>query len=182
MCGVEVRRNRNTSGTLFYCMKTVEDAMTEDVLTCAPDEEVSVVARRLREKDVSGAPVVEDGRVVGVVSEADLLDLLDTKQEDANIWLPSPFEAIELPLRAFPWRDWAEKHGLLEETLQDVGATPVRKVMSKKPRTVSPSMPLDEAAGVMVRTGYNRLPVVRDDELVGIVTRGDVLDGMSGGS
>lgn len=162
-------------------MKTVEDVMTGDVLTCAPDDEVSVVARRLRENDVSGAPVVEDERVVGVVSEADLLDLLDTKQEDTNIWLPSPFEAFELPLRAFPWREWAEKHGLVKEALEDIGEKPVREVMTKKPRTVSPTTPLGEAAGVMVRTGYNRLPVVRDAELVGIVTRGDVLDGMSGG-
>lgn len=162
-------------------MKTVEEVMTADVLTCAPDEEVSSVARRLREKDVSGAPVVEDGRVVGVVSEADLLDLLDTKQEDTNIWLPSPFEAFELPLRAFPWREWAEKHGLLKQALEDIGEKPVRKIMTKKPRTISPTTSLDEAAGIMVRTGYNRLPVVRDDELVGIVTRGDVLDGMSGG-
>jgi len=162
-------------------MKTVEDVMTTDVVTCVPEEKVSVAVRRLREKDVSGAPVVDDGSVVGVVSEADLLDLIDTKQEDANIWLPSPFEAFELPLRAFPWREWAEKHGLLEEAVHDVGETAVREVMSKKPRTVTPTKPLDETAGIMVRTGYNRLPVVRDDELVGIVTRGDVLDGMSGG-
>jgi len=162
-------------------MKTVEDVMTADVLTCAPEDEVSVVARRLRENDVSGAPVVEDGSVVGVVSEADLLDLLDAKQEDTNIWLPSPFEAFELPLRAFPWREWAEKHGILKDALEDIGEKPVRKVMTKKPRTVSPTTPLDEATGVMVRTGYNRFPVVRDGELVGIVTRGDVLDGMSGG-
>jgi CBS domain-containing protein len=161
-------------------MKTVEDAMTADVVTCMPDEEVSVVARRLRENDVSGAPVVEDDDVVGVVSEADLLDLLDTKQEDTNIWLPSPFEAFELPLRAFPWREWAEKHGLLKETLHDVGETKVRDVMSKGPRTVTPTAALDEAAGVMVQTGYNRLPVVEEGALVGILTRGDALDGMSG--
>jgi CBS domain-containing protein len=162
-------------------MKTVEDAMTADVVTCTPDEEVSVVARRLRENDVSGAPVVEESDVVGVVSEADLLDLLDTEQEDKNIWLPSPFEAFELPLRAFPWREWAEKHGLLKETLHDVGETRVRDVMSKGPRTVTPTAALGEAAGVMVRTGYNRLPVVEEGTLVGILTRGDVLDGMSGG-
>lgn len=169
------------SGATRTGMKTVEDAMTTDVVTCAPDDEVSVVARRLRENDVSGAPVVDEERVVGVVSEADLLDLLDAKQEDTNIWLPSPFEAFELPLRAFPWREWAGKHGLLKESIEDIGEKPVRDVMSKKPRTVSPTTPLDEAAGVMVRTGYNRLPVVRDDELVGILTRGDALDGMSGG-
>ena len=168
-------------GATIERMKTVEDAMTTDVVTCTPDEEVSVVARRLRENDVSGAPVVKDDDVVGVVSEADLLDLLDTKQKDTNIWLPSPFEAFELPLRAFPWREWAEKHGLLKETLHDVGETQVRDVMSKSPRSITPTTSLEEAAGVMVRTGYNRLPVVSEGTLVGIVTRGDVLDGMSGG-
>ena len=155
--------------------------MTPEVVTCEPGEEVGVVARRLRENDVSGAPVVEDGEVIGVVSEADLLDLLDAKQEDTNIWLPSPFEAFELPLRAFPWREWAESHGLLKKTLEDVGEKPVREVMTKRPRTVTPTTALDEAAGVMVRTGYNRLPVVKDGALVGILTRGDALDGMSGG-
>jgi len=163
-------------------MKTVRDVMTTEVVTCSPDEEVSVVTRRLRKEGVSGAPVVENRKVVGVVSEADLLDLLEAGEENANIWLPSPFEAIELPLRAFPWREWAEKHGIVEETLTDIGETPVREVMSKRPRTVSPTKSLDEAAGIMVRTLYNRLPVVDENgELVGIVTRGDVLDGFSGG-
>ncbi len=156
--------------------------METDVVTCEPDERVSEVVKRIRESDVSGLPVVDDGEVVGVVSEADLLDLVDARQEEANIWLPSPFEAFELPLRAFPWREWLEKHDVVEEAVEDVGETPIREVMTSPARTVSTSVAVDEAAGVMVRKGYNRLPVVDEDgRLVGIVTRGDVLDAISGG-
>ncbi|MFW5929849.1 MAG: CBS domain-containing protein [Halobacteriota archaeon] len=163
-------------------MKTVADVMETDVVVCSPDDRAAEVARRMRENDVSGLPVVDGDKVVGVVSEADLLDLVDQAQEDSNIWLPSPFEAIELPIRAFPWRDWLERHDVVEETARDVGETAVEDVMSRPARTTSPSTSLDEAAAVMVRTRYNRLPVVEDSALVGIVTRGDVLDGISTGS
>ncbi len=166
-------------------MKTAADVMEADVVTCQPEEKVAVVVKRIREADVSGLPVVdEDGGVEGVVSEADLLDLVDTRQEESNIWLPSPFEAFELPLRAFPWREWLEKHDVIEEAIEDVGETPVEDVMNTPARTITPSTAVDEAAGIMVRTGYNRLPVVDPDSgrLVGIVTRGDALDALSGGS
>lgn len=53
--------------------------------------------------------------------------------------------------------------------------------MSKRPRTVPQTKYLGEAAGIMVRNGYNRLPVVNGDgELVGILTRGDAPGGFSG--
>lgn len=156
--------------------------METEVVTCEADERVGEVVKRIRESDVSGLPVVDDGEVVGVVSEADLLDLVDARQEEANIWLPSPFEAFELPLRAFPWREWLEKHDVVERAVEDVGETAIREVMTSPARTTSPSTAVDEAAGVMVRTGYNRLPVVDEDgRLAGIVTRGDVLDAISSG-
>lgn len=159
----------------------VSDVMVTEVVTCSPDEEASVVAKRLRESDVSGLPVVEDGGVVGVVSEADLLDLIDERQEDKNIWLPSPFEAIELPLRAFPWREWLDKHDLLKRTIRDIGELPVREIMSTDVVSVGPDTDAEVAAHKMVRHDVNRLPVVRDGELVGLVTRGDILEGVAGG-
>lgn len=158
----------------------VRDVMVRDVVTCGPDETASVVAKRLRENGVSGLPVVDDGLVVGVVSEADLLDLIDEHQEDKNIWLPSPFEAIELPLRAFPWREWLDKHDILKRTVRDIGEIPMREVMSGDVETVEPGEDVEEAAHLMVRHDVNRLPVVEDGELVGLVTRGDILDGVAG--
>jgi CBS domain-containing protein len=158
----------------------VRDAMETDVVTCAPDDVVSETVRRLREHDVSGMPVVDgDGALVGVVSEADLLDLIDERQEDSNIWLPSPFEAIELPLRAFPFRDWLEKHDLVKEELEDIGEIPIERIMSRDVATAAPGDSVEQASHVMIREAVNRLPVVEDGELVGILTRGDVLDGIA---
>ncbi|MDY7083004.1 MAG: CBS domain-containing protein, partial [Halobacteria archaeon] len=108
----------------------------------------------------------------------DLLDLIDERQEDKNIWLPSPFEAIELPLRAFPWKEWLEKHEIIKSTVEDIGATPVRKIMSDDVKNTEPDETVEEAAHTMVRFEVNRLPVVENGELAGIVTRGDIIQGL----
>ncbi|MDY6774877.1 MAG: CBS domain-containing protein [Halobacteria archaeon] len=157
----------------------VSEVMETDVVTASPDETVSEVARSLRENDVSGMPVVEDNVVLGVVSEADLLDLIDTKEEEKNIWLPSPFEAIELPLRAFPLREWLERHDIIEEELEDIGEMPVRDVMTRDVKTASADDTVEDASHLMVNYSINRLPVLDEDgDFVGIVTREDILEGI----
>lgn len=158
----------------------VRDVIKTDVVTCGPETKVSDVARMLRENGVSGMPVVEDGKVVGIVSEADVLDLIDERQEDENIWLPSPFEAIEIPLRSFSLRDWLESHDVIERAIKDIGEMPVREIMTKNVKKTRPNDDIEEAANLMVRHNVNRLPVVEDGELVGLITRGDVLRAVSG--
>ena len=157
----------------------VSEVMETEVVTASPDETVSEVAKRLREADVSGMPVVEDNVVLGVVSEADLLDLIDTKEEEKNIWLPSPFEAIELPLRAFPLKEWLERHDIIEEELEDIGEMPVRDVMTREVKTTSTGDTVEDASHLMVRHSINRLPVLDDEgDFVGILTREDILEGI----
>ena len=161
-------------------MTQVREIMVEDVVTCGVSDEVSAVARKIRENDVSGLPVVdEEDRVVGVVSEADLLSLIERHEEDKNIWLPSPFEAIELPIRAFPWKEWLEDHDIVKDAVEDIGSQPVSKIMTEKVRTVRPDDTIEKASHVMVSKGINRLPVVENGKLVGILTRGDIVQGLA---
>lgn len=157
----------------------VSEVMETDVVTAAPDDVVSETVRRLREHDVSGVPVVDGDALVGVVSEADLLDLIEERERDSEIWLPSPFEAIELPLRAFPFREWLEQHDLVREELEDIGEMPVERVMTRDVVSVAPDDTLAHASHLMSREDVNRLPVVDGKALVGIVTRGDVLEGIA---
>ena len=76
----------------------VKDVMNPDVVFCKPENTVREAAKILKENNISGAPVLEDGKLVGIVSEADLLELL-VIPEKGNLWLPSPFEIIEVPIR-----------------------------------------------------------------------------------
>ena len=65
------------------------------------------------------------------------------------------------------------------EAYDEIGRMPVKDVMSREVITIGPETPLNEAIVKMVRRGISRLPVVEKDELVGIVTRGDVIRGLA---
>lgn len=61
---------------------TAGEIMTTDVITCAPDEPVSTVTRRMLHREVRAVPVVEDGRVVGMLSRHDVMRLFDRPDEE----------------------------------------------------------------------------------------------------
>jgi CBS domain-containing protein len=135
----------------------VRDVMTNLVLTFRRNDAIGDATRRLSSNRVSGAPVVEDGRVVGVVSEADLL------RAYTSGGLRSPGMALPLfLLRATPPPKPA--------------AETVGEVMTEKVVTVGPEETVGRAAALLARHGVRRLPVVDDDGyLMGIVARADLV-------
>jgi CBS domain-containing protein len=135
----------------------VKDVMTEEVKTVAPDTPLKEVARVLTELGVSGLPVVDEGKVVGVVSEADIL----VKERGSN---PPRHGLVGLLF------DEGVDHGwkLQAETAGEAMTSPAI--------TIGALRPVTEAAGKMIDRKINRLPVVDDDgELLGIVTRADLV-------
>lgn len=135
----------------------VEDVMTPDVATARPDTPLLDVARLLVERAVSGVPVVdEDGTLVGVVSEADVLA--------KEVHEPHRAGALERILRRGPDRE-AERFD----------ARTAGEAMTSPAITVAPYAPITSAAERMTEHGVNRLPVVSRGELVGIVTRADIV-------
>ena len=150
----------------------VKDVMNSDVVSCRPDDEISNAAQLLKEHDISGLPVVEDGKVVGIVTEADVLKLLEVP-EHGGLWLPSPFEVIEIPIRELiNWED--TKH-----MLTDIGTKPVKEIMESEVYAISADSSIEDASSIMVKHKVNRLPVLDDGELVGIITRGDIIRGLA---
>jgi len=151
-------------------MKKVKDIMVRDVVSFKPSDPIHYVAWALRERKISGGPVVKDKKVVGVVSERDIMRLIEEHDIKINLLMPSPIDVIELPIRM--------KHKLDEmmALVQKTAATPVEEIMTKKAITISPSKGVAEAAKIMGEKRINRLPVVNNkNELIGIVTRGDVI-------
>jgi CBS domain-containing protein len=114
-----------------------KDLMTREVITAKPTMTVKNLAATLIKNQISGAPVAsKDGRIIGVVSEADILS----------------------------------KKGKV-----------VRAIMSKKVIRVSEDTPVEEVAKLMMTHRINRLPVFRGDELVGIISRADVVGAIAMG-
>jgi CBS domain-containing protein len=150
----------------------VRDVMNVKPITVQADDLVSEAARKLRENKISGMPVLDGERLVGIVSESDLLRLLSVEEEEGGLWLPSPFEVFEVPFRDLV--KWERMHtGMME-----IPKKRVSDVMSRNLHEVGPEDIVEEAAGIMTRHRINRLPVVEDGRLVGIVTRGDIISGL----
>lgn len=151
----------------------IKDIMNKDVITCKPGDPVSILAKMFKENHISGMPVVEKGKVVGIVSETDLLKLFEIPEVSGELWLPSPLEVIEIPIRNLVRLEEFKK------ALEDIKSKPVREIMNKTVHSISPDSSLEEASSVMVKHKVNRLPVIENGKLVGIVARSDIISGLS---
>ncbi len=140
-------------------------------ITAQVTDTVADAAKVMRKHKISGMPVLDGERLAGIVSESDLLRLLAT-EEEGTLWLPSPFEVFEVPFRDLV--KWERLHSKAE----DVSKKKVSEVMSRNIHEVGPEDSVEEAASVMTRHRINRLPVVEDGRLVGIITRGDIVSGL----
>src|SRR4030042_1491328 len=108
----------------------VKDVMNSKLVFCKPDYTVREAAKILKENSISGAPVLDGEELVGIISEADLLKLL-ILPEKGELWLPSPFEVIEVPIRELlGWED-------TKKMLSDVGSTRIKEIMTKDVHTIS---------------------------------------------
>lgn len=150
----------------------VKDVMTKEVVTVSPDTLVKDASAILAEKNISGLPVVEGGRVVGIFSEADVLRSIKTTKKNLRLIYPS------ISSLGIAFQEEVTQREILE-AYEEIGNMPVKEVMSRAVETVPPDTALNEAIMKMVQKGINRLPVVDNNRLVGIVTRGDVIRGLA---
>ena len=137
----------------------VQDVMTIEVVTARPSTSLKDVAAELSRRRISGMPVVDDtGRIVGVVSEADIL----AKEQPEGEHHSSRFA------RLLHRDDGGERASRFD-------AAVVSEAMTSPATTIEGHMPAAIAAQQMTERGINRLPVVQQGRLVGIVTRADLV-------
>jgi len=147
----------------------VRDIMDPDPVTVRPDTPVEEVVRTLRQHELPGLPVVEeDGRCVGIVTEADLV-------------LPDDEGDFHIPhyINLFGGTVFLEPLSRFEGRLRKAFASQAADMMTRDPDTVAPDTDVREAARLIHESGHNRLPVVEDGRLVGVVTRVDVLGALA---
>jgi CBS domain-containing protein len=150
----------------------VKDIMTTNPVVCDAGMPLRGAVALLRKHHIGGLPVMEGTELVGMLTESDIVALLETERISDDLWLPSPLEIIEIPIREFI--NWEKtKHAL-----RNIGDTAVRKVMTHRVITATEDMDIEAAASVMLKEGIARLPVVRGTELVGIITRADIVQGV----
>src|SRR5215211_2100542 len=137
--------------------------MTTEVVSVEPDTPVRDIAELLYTRRISGVPVVEHDRVIGIVSEGDLIGHTAAIGEQRRSWWLSLFADESLSA----W-DYAKSHGRT-----------ARDVMTASVVSVGETATLAEIARLVERHRIKRVPVLRDGNLVGIVTRGNLLQGLA---
>ncbi len=149
--------------------EVVRDIMDPNPATVAPETPVEEVVRLMREHELPGIPVVDDdGRCVGIVTEADLV-------------LPDDQGDLHIPhyVNLFGGTVFLEPLSRFEHRLRKAFASDAADMMTRRPDTVGPDTTVRDAARLIHESGHNRLPVVEDDRLVGVVTRVDVLGALA---
>jgi CBS domain-containing protein len=154
-----VAANLALKGEVSLMMK-VRDVMTQSVLSVRRGTPLKEVALLFIDKKISGVPVVDvDGDVLGVVSEADVL----MKEQGADA------------VRHRPLARFLGESRESRTQLAKLGAVTAGEAMTAPAATIESGRRISEAAALMTARRVNRLPVVDDGRLVGIVTRADLV-------
>lgn len=128
-------------------MLTVNDLMSTNLCTVHPETSLAFALERMNHTECRQLPVLEDGRLVGILSERDIRLAIET-----------------------PVLDMDYTHHQEELNRYTVG-----EFMTANPKTVSPEIPAGEAADLLRTMKIGALPVMRNGELVGIITVSDFL-------
>lgn len=148
--------------------------MTRDVETASPDDDVGKVLTRLARAGFNGFPVTEDGLVVGIVTQGDLVDLF--QPSDRTLWIPVGFPPFLESLTYAVDLSWDELDVGMDMARN--AGRPIREVMTGNVVTVGPKAGVDEMLALLAdeEQDINRLPVTDEaGALLGIVAREDLL-------
>lgn len=140
------------------------DVMTKNVVTVLPGVSIREVAEILVQRGISAVPVVnERGKIVGIVSEGDLLHRTETDTLEPRSW----------------WLRLLTNEEILASRFIKANARRVEDIMTRDVVTVEPDTPLAEIATLLEKKHIKRVPVVTHGKLVGIVSRANLVQALA---
>jgi len=142
---------------------TVRSIMTKDPVTVTPDMSVTDAARLMVDNRIGALPVVDDDRVVGIVTEGDLI------MQDVKLEFPTYIHLLDGFIMYPP------ATARFENELRKAVAADVQAVMTPDPTTIDVDAPVEDAATLLIERDVSRLPVLENGRLVGIVSKSDVV-------
>ena len=147
-------------------MLKAKDFMTKDVITISSAATVEELARLLIENKISGAPVVNNKKeLIGIVTENDLIS------QNKRLHIPTIIRLFDAFI--------VLGSGKLEEEIKKMAAATVEEICIKKVVSITEDTPLQEVATIMSEQKIHLLPVLRNNVVVGIVGKADIVDAMS---
>ncbi|MDO8986870.1 MAG: CBS domain-containing protein [Coriobacteriia bacterium] len=141
----------------------VRDIMSSDPLTVGPDLTVTEAARTMVDNRIGALPVLENGKLIGIVTEGDLI------MQDVKLEFPTYLHLLDGFIMYPP------ATARFESELRKAVAANVRAVMSTDPITVQADSSVEDAATLLVEREVSRLPVLDGETLVGVVSKSDIV-------
>ena len=145
---------------------TVAAHMTSNPITLTPGMPLSDAAQLLVDKDITGAPVVDDGALVGVLSQ---FDFLYKTAGSRSVLTAGTTSSGGAPMAR------STRYLANTERLKKAAAETVRDAMTPNPMTISADSSMQDAAAMMLKQKFNRLLVESEGKLVGILSTSDVM-------
>ena len=150
-------------------MKSVKDYMRKKIIMFKPNDSIFKVAKMLSKHHISGAPVVKGKKVVGIISETDIIKYMDLKMPDGEMTAEEPHLLTILILSL------VKDHFDFKKELQRIAQIKVKDLMSKDIVSIEPGNNIVEAATLLEKNKIDRLPVLQKNKLVGIISRADLI-------
>ncbi len=142
---------------------TVREIMQTDVATVSPDDTISTIATLLAQGRINGVPVVENGKMIGIITDSDII------AREADVDAPTVVPFLDAMLVADAGRSY-------QEEIRRALAVNARQLMSSPVISIRQHATLEQIATLMIDEGVNPVPVLDDDNtLVGIVSRSDLV-------
>ncbi len=149
------KKNKKAEINKLVEFPKVKDLMTKRVIYSDVEEPVERALEKFSTHGIRGMPVLDKNKnVVGILHESDILDYI---HEHFDTSKPEEFK----------------------KGMKELKKKKVKEVMIENPIVIDPDRGLEEAASLMYRHGVDRLPVVKDGKLVGIISRDDIIKGLT---
>jgi CBS-domain-containing membrane protein len=148
---------------MLYALRA-EDIMTTNVVTIYPETIITAIVQKLLDHKIGALPVIDkERRVVGIVSEGDLIGRVDRENKAPQFWWRWLFVSREENARSY---------------LKNFGIR-ASDVMTREVITADRDAPLSEIAQLLEEKRIKRVPIISDGKLIGIVSRANILQGIA---
>ena len=147
----------------------VSKLMSKKVITVDENETLFHVLKKFVKHNISGMPVMKGRKLVGVVTESDIVGAIDAFSPKIHYDRETGFGLILAALKCGDCFEAAKSEMMGSKKLR------VKGFMAKNPITIGPDEAVEKAARLMIKHKVNRLPVLKNGKLIGIIARADLI-------
>ena len=147
-------------------MLYARDIMTKEVLTVSPETSIAELSKTLENRQIGGLPVVQEGRLVGIITQSDLVE------RARDLELPPAINILDFHV-------YLQIPSHLLHRVEKMLGTTVGDCMTPDPVTVAPDTPVSRIAALMSKQKVHTIPVLKGGTIVGVIGKMDLVRAMA---